>query len=78
VEDAEFKRFVQMLCPGFQIPSRKTLINSLIPILHQTTVMKVKATVDVITAVCLTADGWTSVNSNSFLAITAHFLDEEK
>ena len=77
VEDAEFRRFVQMLCPGYQIPSRKTLTNSLIPILHQTTVMKVKATLDVATAVCLTADGWTSVNNNSFLAITAHFLDEE-
>ena len=77
VEDAEFRRFVQMLCPGYQIPSRKTLTNSLIPILHQTTIMKVKATLDVATAVCLTADGWTSVNNDSFLAITAHFLDEE-
>jgi hypothetical protein len=32
---------------------------------------------DVATADCLTADGLTSVNNNSFLAITAHFLDEE-
>jgi hypothetical protein len=39
--------------------------------------MKVKATLDVATAVCLTADGWASVNNNSFLAITAHFLDEK-
>jgi hypothetical protein len=39
--------------------------------------MTVKATLDVATADCLTADGWTSVNKNSFLAITAHFLDEE-
>jgi hypothetical protein len=39
VEDAEFRRFVQILCPGYQIPSRKTLTNSLIPILHQTTVL---------------------------------------
>jgi hypothetical protein len=77
VEDAEFRRFVPMLCPGYQIPSRKTLTNNLIPILHQTTVRKVKATLDVATADCLTADGWTSVNNNSFLAITAHFLDEE-
>jgi hypothetical protein len=77
VEDAEFRRFVQILSPGYQIPSRKTLTDSLIPILHHTTVMKVKATLDVATAVCLTADGWTSVNNNSFLGITAHFLDEE-
>jgi hypothetical protein len=77
VEDAEFRRFVQMLCPGYQNPRRKTLTNNLIPILHQTTVMKIKATLDVATADCLTADGWTSVNNNSFLAMTAHFLDEK-
>jgi hypothetical protein len=56
VEDPEFRRFVQMLCPGYQMCSRKTLTNSLIPILHQTTVLKVKATLGVVTAVCLTAD----------------------
>jgi hypothetical protein len=66
-----------MLCPGYQIPSRKTLTNNLIPILHQTTVREVQAKLDVATADCLIADGWTSVNNNSFLAITAHFLDEE-
>jgi hypothetical protein len=76
VEDAEFRRLVHMLCPGYQIPSRKTLANSLIPILYRTTVMKVKATLDVATAVSLTAGGWTSVNNISFLAITAHFLEE--
>jgi hypothetical protein len=76
VGDAEFRRSVHTLYPGYQIPSMKTLTNSLIPILYQTTVMKVKATLDVATAVCLTADGWTSVNNNSLLAITAHFLEE--
>jgi hypothetical protein len=76
VEDAEFRKFFHMLCPGYQIPSRKTLTNSLIRILYQTTVMKIKATLDVATAVCLTAGVWTSVNNNSFLVITAHFLGE--
>jgi hypothetical protein len=38
--------------------------------------MNVRATLDVATAVCLTADRWTSVNNNSFLAIAAHFLEE--
>jgi hypothetical protein len=31
---------------------------------------------DVATAVYLTADGWTLLNHNSLLAITAHFLEE--
>jgi hypothetical protein len=71
VEDAEFRRFVQMLCPEYHIPSRKILSDSLMPILYQTTVMKVKAKLDVAAGVCFIAVGWTSVNNNSSLALTA-------
>lgn len=31
VEDNEFKKFVQMLCPGYTLPSRKTISENLIP-----------------------------------------------
>jgi len=67
VEDAEFGRYVQMLCPGYHnIPSRKTQSDSLMPIFDQITVRKVKAKLDVAAGVCLIAVGWTSVNDNSF------------
>ncbi|KAF0715473.1 zinc finger BED domain-containing protein 1-like [Aphis craccivora] len=59
VKDPEFKKFVQMLNPGYTLPSRNTVSNSLIPRF----------------AVCLTTDCWTSVNNTSFLAVTAHFLN---
>jgi len=78
VEDAEFGRYVQILCPEYHnIPSRKTLSDSLIPIFDQTTVRKVKTKLDVAAGVCLIAVGWTSVNDNSFLALTADCLGEE-
>jgi hypothetical protein len=52
VEDAEFGRYVQMLCPGYHIPSRKTLRGSLMPVFHQTTVRKVKTKPNVAAGVC--------------------------
>jgi hypothetical protein len=39
--------------------------------------MKVRVKFVVATAVCLTANRQTSVDNNSFLAITVHFLDKE-
>jgi len=78
VEDAEFGRYVQILCPGYHnIPSRKTSSDSLMPIFDQTTVRKVKTKLDVDAGVCLIAVGWTSVYDNSFLALTADCLSEE-
>jgi hypothetical protein len=52
VKDAEFGRYVHLLCPGYHIPSRKTLRDSLMPIFDQTTVRKVKAKLDVAAGVC--------------------------
>lgn len=28
-------------------------------------------------AVCLTTDGWTSIKNESFMGITAHFINED-
>jgi hypothetical protein len=77
VEDAEFVRYIQMLCPGYHIPSKKTLSDSLMPIFDQTTVRKVKAKLDVAAGVCLIAVGWISVNDNTFLTLNAHCLGED-
>jgi hypothetical protein len=60
VDDTVFRRFVHMLCPGYQIPRMKTLTNNLISILYQKTVRKVKAELNVAIAACLTADRWTT------------------
>jgi hypothetical protein len=66
-----------MLCSEYHISIRKTLSDILMPILYHTTVMKVKAKLDVAAGVCLIAVGWTSVNNNSSLVLTAHCLSEE-
>lgn len=75
VENPEFKKFVTMLCPGYQMPDRKTISNSLIPKIYNSTKETIFKQLSDVDAVCLTTDGWTSINNQSFISITAHFID---
>ena len=76
VEDEEFRKFVHMLCPNYNMPSRKTLSNSLLPSLFNDLILKIKNELAIVKAVCLTSDGWTNINNVSFYALKAHFIDD--
>lgn len=76
VEDIEFKKFVNMLCPGYSLPSRKTVTNSLLPQIYNKTKEEVKLKINQSHAVCITTDSWTSINNENFVAITAHWCDD--
>jgi len=75
VEDIEFRKLIKMLCPTYVIPSRKTVTQSLMPQMFEMTVECVKDTLRNVEAVCLTTDGWTSRSNQSFISVTAHFID---
>ncbi|KAF2900303.1 hypothetical protein ILUMI_05889 [Ignelater luminosus] len=75
VEDPEFKKFIYMLCLNYKMPNRKTISNSLIPRLYNSTKEVISNELSDVDAVCLTTDGWTSINNQSFMALTAHFID---
>lgn len=75
VENPEFITFVNMLCPGYSLPSRKTLSRSLLPQTYNNLVEEIKIKLKSAYAVSITTDGWTSINNQSFLAITAHYID---
>lgn len=77
VEDEEFKTLLKMLNGGYSLPSRKTISNTLIPNLYHQTYEHVKTLMTDSFAVCLTTDGWTSVKNESFMGITAHFINED-
>lgn len=74
VEDEEFKKIVYMLNPGYKLPTRKTLSQSLIPKMCTKQEEKVRHNMENANAVCLTTDGWTSDNNQSYLAVTAHYI----
>ncbi|XP_055906324.1 E3 SUMO-protein ligase ZBED1-like [Eupeodes corollae] len=78
VEDQEFKKFVQMLNPSYQLPSRKTVSNSLIPRLYEETKVKVQDALATASAVCVTTDGRTSNTQQSYIGITVHFIQEQQ
>lgn len=75
VENEEFKKFVHLLNPGYKLPSRKTVSKSLLPQLLNETKEKVKNNLNNAQFIAFTTDGWTSINNNSFVAVTVHFID---
>ncbi|KAL4141993.1 hypothetical protein QTP88_004525 [Uroleucon formosanum] len=78
VEDLEFQNLLKMLNGGYKLPSRKTVSNSylFIYLLYHQTYEKVQALMTNCFAVCLTTDGWTSIKNDSYIGVTAHFIDE--
>ncbi|EFN90112.1 Putative AC transposase, partial [Harpegnathos saltator] len=75
VENEEFKKFVKLLCPNYNIPNRKTLSNSLLSAMHKEILNKITNQLANSQAICLTCDGWTNINNTSFYALTAHYID---
>lgn len=65
-----------MLNSGYILPSRNTVSNSIIPRLYKSCQDNVQKEINTATAACLTMDYWTSVINTSFMAVTAHFFDE--
>jgi len=74
IENKEFKRFVHMLNPGYSLPSRKTISKSIIPQLYEKTKDKIRVNLPNTQYVAFTTDGWTSINNDSFVALTVHFI----
>lgn len=77
VEDKEFKKFVELLNPNYKIPSRSTLRNSVIPQLYAKTERFVKENLINANSIALTTDCWTSINTESYCTVTAHFITED-
>lgn len=48
------------------------------PQIYEITAQKVRIQFNNVTAVCLTTDEWTSRNNESFVAVTAHFINPSK
>lgn len=77
VEETEFRNLIKMLAPNYTMPSRKTISNSLLLQMYESTLEKVKAELNDITALSLTTDGWTSINNEHFIALTVHFINSD-
>lgn len=79
VEEPEFKKLISLVsnCPGYMLPSRKSLTYNLLPGAYTELVNEIKSEIQKASAICLTTDAWTSQTNQSYMAVTAHFIDEE-
>lgn len=78
VEEKAFKKFARWI-PGYQLPTRKTVSNVMIPALYKKTKEALKSELGTscnMESVCLTADLWTSRANESYRAVTVHFIKE--
>lgn len=76
VDDMGFKEFVNLLNPGYKIPNRHAISKTLIPAAYEKCFNEVKEIIsNDLQMACMTTDCWTSRNTESYIAITIHFLD---
>ncbi|XP_076870081.1 E3 SUMO-protein ligase ZBED1-like [Brachyhypopomus gauderio] len=77
VDDAGFREFIGILDPTYILPSRKAL-KGMVESKYEEAKEKAKDEVHKAEAVSLTADMWTSIHMDAYLAITGHFNNEKE
>ncbi|KAM4534867.1 E3 SUMO-protein ligase ZBED1-like isoform 1-T1 [Fundulus diaphanus] len=75
VENEGFRELVQLLEPSYVLPTRKTIKQTLAK-KYEEERERVKMEVQQAVAVSITADMWTSVNMEAYLALTCHYINE--
>ncbi|XP_062566541.1 E3 SUMO-protein ligase ZBED1-like [Saccostrea cucullata] len=75
VESSEFRDLVNTLDPRYIVPNRKTFSEVAIPNLYRECKADVTQKLSCAEMVALTTDGWTSRGTDSYITITACFID---
>jgi hypothetical protein len=77
VESPRFIAFVRALNSVYRMPSRKTISSQLLPELAKKLEEKIKIFIGKASDICLTSDSWSSKATEHYIAITAHFFDDD-
>ncbi|CAL1389571.1 unnamed protein product [Linum trigynum] len=77
VEGMGFKYFMSLCCPRFNIPSRRTMTRDCFGFYGEMKDKLKKFFQSCEGSVCLTTDAWTSNKQDSFMCLTAHFIDQD-
>jgi hypothetical protein len=75
-EKQGFRKFMSKACPHFQVPSRRTCTRDVVRCFFQEKAKLKKFFKDSCQRVCLTTDGWTSKQLDSYMTVTASFIDD--
>lgn len=76
-DDKEFRKFVEMLNPTYKLPTRKILLESLLPRVYSKILKSIKNKIKRASSISISTDGWTSVLNDGYVTITAHYIDVE-
>ena len=77
VEDEGFKLVLNVMDQRYKVPSRKYFSEKIIPNMYKDVREKVKSSIQSATFLAMTTDCWTSRAVDSYLSITAHFIDDK-
>ncbi|KAK1898959.1 Zinc finger BED domain containing protein 1 [Dissostichus eleginoides] len=77
VENAGFRHLLKTLEPRYKLPSRSHFTENVIPALYNGTKAQVMASMIQAKRVAITCDAWTSVATESYLTVTAHYISED-
>ena len=77
VEHVAFRRYLNALQPRFKIPSRHTLSQNIVTLWNARKVHLKNFLSQHCQRVCLTTDTWTSPQNQSYMCLTAHFIDND-
>ncbi|KAJ4438424.1 hypothetical protein ANN_14369 [Periplaneta americana] len=77
VEDRGFVELIRALNPSYQLPTRKAITTTLLPAAYEQCKNVVLEKVSSARNVCLTTDCWTSKSIESYIALTAHYINEK-
>lgn len=75
VESDSFRAFIKELCPSYVVPSRKTLSKVLLQKFYNIVREDVTKLLGQAEYIALTTDAWTSASHNQYVAVTAHFVE---
>ncbi|XP_077270177.1 E3 SUMO-protein ligase ZBED1-like [Temnothorax americanus] len=75
VENEGFIQFMAISVPGYKVPSRRTIDNRM-RTLYNEAAEQVRTTLDKVNAVAITTDAWTSKANDSYITLSAHYLDD--
>lgn len=78
VEDRGFLQLMKTLNPCYDVPCKKTFSEKIVPEIFSEAFQKLKIILRDIQWISLTTDIWSSMNSEAYCTVTAHFLHKSK
>lgn len=77
VENPGFRHLLNTLEPRYKLPTRSHFSEKIMPKLYHETKVKIMASMSRAHRVAVTCDSWTSVTTESYVTITAHYISED-